>query len=189
MRATKLRFAVCVVALMAPDAVMRCPWVARLEATGLAPGSRMRQTTSDQAPTLQFREASGCGGLVLYAWNDERTEVLLIRIDQSRVKLPDGSTDFELPSSAGVTIQLEVTETPRDDFPYCSSEKRSAGAVPALWTAVSGKLKVMVRRRPKATFSPISVEIDRLVVRGPTGVELKQRREIRFTAAIGDEVK
>lgn len=141
------------------------------------------------APSLQFHEASGCGGLLLYTWNDERTEVLVIRIDQSRVKLPDGATDFELPSSAGVTVQLEVTDTPRDDFPYCSDDQRSRGPAPATWSAVAGKLRVMVRRRPKATFSPVSVEVDRLVLRGSTGSDVKQRRDIRFTAAIGDEIK
>lgn len=189
MRTTKLRRAVWVAVMMLSSAIVLRLWGGRLEAIGLRAESRAAQTTLGQTPTLQFREASGCGGLLLYTWNDDRTEVLLIRIDQTRATLPDGSTDFELPSSAGVTVQLEVTETPRDDFPYCSSEKRSSGAVPAMWTAVSGKLKVMVRRRPKATFSPVSVEIDRLVLRGPTGFELKQRREIRFTAAIGDELK
>lgn len=141
------------------------------------------------APTLQFREASGCGGLLLYTWNDERTEVLLIRIDQALVKLPDGATAFQLPSSAGVTVQLEVTDDPRDDFKYCSDDKGPPGPAPMTWNAMSGKLKVMVRRRPKAAFSPVSVEIDRLVLRGPAGRELKQRRDIRFTAAIGDEIK
>jgi hypothetical protein len=141
------------------------------------------------APSLQFHEASGCGGLLLYTWNDERTEVLLVRIDQTRVKLPDGATDFELPSNAGVTVQLEVTGMPRDDFPYCSEEKRPSEPSPMIWKAVSGKIKVMVRRRPKATFSPVSVEIDRLVLRGDSGPEVKQRRDIRFTAAIGDAIK
>lgn len=147
------------------------------------------QPAPQSAPSLRFHEASGCGGLLLYTWNDERTEVLLVRIDQSRVKLPDGATEFELSSSAGVTVHLEVTDSPRDDFPYCSDDNLSSGPTPTTWNGVSGKLKVMVRRRPTATFSPVSVEVDRLVLRGSTGNEVKQRRTIRFTAAVGDTIK
>lgn len=172
---------------------MRWTPIARALALSLSVAAVCEVTSAQpaprSAPSLQFHEASGCGGLLLYTWNHERTEVLLVRIDQSRVKLPDGATEFELHSSAGVTVQLEVTDAPRDEFPYCSDDERPSGPAPTTWTAVSGKIKVMLRRRPKAAFSPVSVEVDRLVLQGPAGNDVKQHRELRFTAAIGDAIK
>lgn len=137
-------------------------------------------------PTLQFREASGCGGLLLYAWNEARTEVLVLRIDQSRVTIKNGATDLEIGrGNPGVTAALEVTDTPRETFPYCDEETKPTDR-PVSWTVLSGKLKVIVKRRPGAAFTPVSVGVERLVVQGPDGQQVRQRREIQFTAAIGE---
>lgn len=139
-------------------------------------------------PTLEFREASGCEGLTLYTWNDDRTEVLVLTVDQSRVTLPNGATTFDFGPGSPVAARLEVTATPRDDFPYCSAES-SAPVAPTVWTPVSGRVQVIVARRPKATFSPVTVQVDRLVLRAPDGTQVKQRRDIRFTAAIAGPIK
>lgn len=143
------------------------------------------QSTS-VGPSLQFREASGCGGLVLYAWNDARTEVLVIRVDQSAVTIKNGTTNLEIgPASPAVTAVVEVSDTPRDTFPYCDQDAKATER-PALWKVVSAKVKLIVKRRPGAAFTPVSVGVGRLVVQGPDGRQAKQRRDIQFTAAIGD---
>ena len=136
-------------------------------------------------PTLQFREASGCGGLLLYTWNEARTEVLVIRIDQSKVSIKNGSTDLEIgPANPDVTAELEVTDMPRESFPYCDDGTKATDR-PVRWKVVSGKMKVIVKRRP-GSFTPVSVGVDRLVAQSPDGQQIKQRRDIQFTAAIGD---
>jgi hypothetical protein len=134
-------------------------------------------------PTLRFTQASGCGGLFLYAWNDDRSEVLTIRADRNAVKLPDGSTTVGV-TAPGVTVHVEVSG-PRGNLPFCSDEQQSDTDRPVVWTAVAGKIKFTLKRRPGA-FVPVSVAVDDLVIRSPDGAQAKQRRDIRFTAAIAD---
>lgn len=143
------------------------------------------QAAPPAVPALQFREASGCGGLLLYTWNEARTEVLVIRIDQSRVTIKNGSTDLEIgPANSAVTADLEVTETPRETFPYCD-EGAKATDRPVTWKVLSGRLKLIVKRRP-GSFTPVSVGVERLVAQAPDGRQVKQRRDVQFTAAVGD---
>ncbi|MGE3509399.1 MAG: hypothetical protein AB7N65_11000 [Vicinamibacterales bacterium] len=140
-------------------------------------------------PGFQFREASGCAGLTLYTWNDERTEVLILTVDQSHIALPNGDSTFGLGlASEGVAVRVEMTDEPRDDFPYCSNEE-STPVRPVVWTAASGRVRVTVARRPRAPFSPVTVQLERLVLNGPAGAQVRQRKEVRFTAAIGDPIR
>lgn len=155
----------------------------------VALGGASRASVAAAEPGFQFREASGCEGLTLYTWNDERTEVLILTIDQSRIALPNGESTFGLgPASEGVAVRVEVTDAPRDDFPYCSSEQGTP-VRPILWTAASGRVRVTVARRPRAPFSPVTVQLERLVLNGPAGAQVAQRKEVRFTAAIGDPIR
>ena len=41
------------------------------------PASAQARKGTPAGPALQFNEASGCGGLLLYTWNEARTEVLM----------------------------------------------------------------------------------------------------------------
>ena len=122
---------------------------------------------------------------MLYTWNDARTEVLVIRVDQSKVTIKNGSTDLEIgPANPDVTAELEVTDMPRESFPYCD-EGTKATDRPVTWKVVSGKLKLVLKRR-LGSFTPVSVGVDRLVAESPDGQQVKQRRDIQFTAAISD---
>jgi len=171
----------------------RCQWLAAvcaalnsLTAPASTSAGLAAQATPPTGPTLQFREASGCGGLLLYTWNEARTEVLVIRIDQAKVTIKNGSTDLEIgPANPDVTAELEVTDTPRESFPYCDEGTRATDR-PVTWKVLAGKVKLIVKRRPKAAFTPVSVGVDRLVVQSPDGQQIKQRRDIQFTAAVGD---
>lgn len=150
--------------------------------TGILQGSGK----APAGPTLQFREASGCNGLVMYTWNDARTEVLVIRIDHNVVTIKDGSTTIDLgPNNPGVTAELQVADVPRESFPYCE-EGATVTDTATTWRVLSGRLKVLVKRRPQASFTPVSVGVERLVVQAPDGTQVRQRRDIQFTAAISD---
>jgi hypothetical protein len=139
-------------------------------------------------PGFQYYEASGCGGLILYAWNEARTEVLVVRVNQDRIHLPNGETELTIaPANTDLQVSVEVTDRARDDFPYCSGE--SSAAAPEVWSAASGRVKLVVNRRPNAVISPVSVLIDRLVLAGANGAEVKQRGSVRFAAAIADPIK
>ena len=138
-------------------------------------------------PQLNFHEASGCGALVLYTWNEARTEVLVLRIDQSRVKIKDGATNLEIgPAGSPVTAELEVSDNPFESFPYCDEDAKTSTANRGFWPVLSGKVKVIVKRSPGRPFTPVSVGIDRLVAQAPNGDQVKQRRDIQFTAAVAE---
>lgn len=174
-----------VVRTLIPAAAI-CVAAAAPIAVAWPPAGLAGQPPPPAGPTLQFREASGCGGLLLYTWNDARTEVLVIRIDQRRVTIRNGSTDIDIgPANPAVTAELEVSDAPRESFPYCD-EGAKPTETPAIWKVVSGKMKLIVKRRPGAPFTPVSVGVDRLVVQAADGQQVKQRRDIQFTAAIGD---
>lgn len=138
-------------------------------------------------PALRFAEASGCAGLFLYAWNEDRSEVLTLRLDRASVPLRDGTTTVNLATApAGVAVRLEVTASPRESLPFCSDEQAPVRETPTIWTASAGTIKLLVKRRANAPFNPVSVSVDGLRLTSSSGVEVRQRRAIAFTAAIAD---
>lgn len=152
-----------------------------------AAGASVQSRPAGSLPVLRFSEASGCAGLFLYAWNEDRSEVLTIRLDRANVPLKDGTTTVNLASApAGVAVRLEVTTTPRESLPFCSDDQAPVREAPAVWTASAGTIKVLIKRRPNAPFNAVSVIVDGLRLTSPGGVELRQRRDIAFTAAIAD---
>jgi hypothetical protein len=156
-------------------------------AGSVAHGESAQRGAQPGVPALRFGQASGCAGLFLYTWNDDRTEVLTIRADRATVPLPNGMTTLDLAKSKpGVIVRVEVTPSPRDSLPFCSDESPAAGNPPAVWTATAGKIKISLQRRASAPFTPVSVVVENLVLRGSTGAEVKQRREIRFSAAVAE---
>ena len=68
----------------------------------------------------------------------------------------------------------------------CSDENPQGDVIPVVWSAVAGTVKFIIKRRPAAAFAPVSVQVENLVLRSPTGTEMKQRRDIQLTAAVGD---
>ena len=162
--------------------------VAALAVVGsVAHGESAQPGAQPGVPALRFGQASGCAGLFLYTWNDDRTEVLTIRADRATVPLPNGLTTLDLAKNkAGVDVRVEMTRAPRDSLPFCSDESQVAGEPPAVWTAMAGRIKISLQRRPNAPFTPVSVVVENLVLRGSSGAEVKQRREIRFSAAVAE---
>lgn len=153
---------------------------------GISARAAAGQGKASSGPQLNFHEASGCGALVLYTWNEARTEVLILRIDQSRVTIKNGSTDLEIgPAGSPVTAELEVSDNPFESFPYCE-EGNKTSENRGFWPVLSGKVKVIVKRSPGRPFTPVNVGIDRLVVQVPNGQQIKQRRDIQFTAAVAE---
>lgn len=164
------------------------PVVAAVTLIGsVAHGKSVQPNAQAAAPALRFGQASGCAGLFLYTWNEDRTEVLTIRADRATVPLPNGVTTLDLAKAkAGVVVRVEKTSSSRDSLPFCSDESPAVGETPVVWTATAGKIKFTLQRRPNAPFTPVSVLAENLVLRGPSGAEVKQRREIRFSAAVAE---
>ena len=162
--------------------------VAAMAVLESAPSGRSAQPNAQPGvPALRFGQASGCAGLFLYTWNEDRTEVLTIQADRPTVPLPDGVTTLDLAKTkAGVVVRVEMTRSPRDSLPFCSDESQPVGDPPVVWRATAGKIKVTLQRRPNAPFTPVSVLAQGLVLHGPGGASVKQRRDIRFSAAVAD---
>jgi hypothetical protein len=140
-----------------------------------------------RTPAMQYSDASGCAGLFLYAWNGDRSEVLTLRADRDAVPLPDGTTTLNLsPSNEGLAVRVELTAAPRGNLPFCSDAGAAGGETPVVWTATAGVVKIMLKRRPNAPVVPVNVSIDGLVLQTPDGASVKQRRQIRFAAAVAD---
>jgi hypothetical protein len=161
--------------------------VALAAVANVAHGESAQPGAQPGPPALRFGQASGCAGLFLYTWNDDRTEVLTISADRAAVPLPNGMTTLDLAKTkAGLIVRVEKTRSPRDSLPFCSDESPAAGEPPAVWMATAGKVKISLQRRTGAPFTPLSVLVENLVLSGPGGAEVKQRREIRFSAAVAE---
>jgi hypothetical protein len=149
--------------------------------------ARAQSRTPPGTPSLRYKEASGCAGLFMYAWNDDRSEVLTIKADRNEFKFPDGETTIDIAKAGpGIAVHVEVTPGPRASLPFCSDEGTKSDEQPKVWVAVAGKVKIMLKRRAGAAFQPVNARVDDLVLRSPEGAEVKQRRDIQFTAAVGD---
>jgi hypothetical protein len=136
-------------------------------------------------PAFVYGEASGCEGLLLYTWNDARTEVLTIRIDAAAVPLPIGTTTIRLErEKARVQVQVEVTSEERSDLQICAATGRPSADRPVVWVAESGTLKVTKVRPTAAQVTPVSVSLENVVLRAPDGSQARSKRDIRFTAAV-----
>src|SRR3954470_12725339 len=134
-------------------------------ASALMSGPLSGQPTPGGMPAFAYREASGCEGLFLYAWNEARSEVLTISVDRSRVKLIDGTTTLNLATAGeGVVVQVELTGRQRETMPFCSDAGQSSQDRPVVWVARAGTLKIIWRPRPHAPVTPVSVMIDDLVL-------------------------
>lgn len=120
----------------------------------------------------------------MYAWNDERTEVLMVRVDSASVPLRRGTTSFHLDRApAGVDVRVELTPEERSNMQFCSTEGGRTDAATS-WTARSGTLKVTMTPRPGVPFTPVTISLEDLVVGSPNGGRARARRDITFTAAV-----
>lgn len=143
------------------------------------------QRSAGRQPTFTYAEASGCEGLLVYAWNEERTEVLTVRVDRRAVPLRSGTTTFRLEKEPGrAHVQVEVTDQERTNMQFCAQQPTTTSDRPMVWVAESGTLKIMMSPRRGVPFASVSVSLDDLVVRGPDRAEARSRRDITFTAAV-----
>jgi len=148
-----------------------------------APGARATQGSSP--PSFTYAEASGCGGLLVYAWNEARTEVLTLRVDDAVLSRARGTTELRIEREADrVQVAVEMTDEERSSLQFCSNERTLSAERPVVWVGTSGRVKITMARRGGAPLTSTTVAIEDLVVRAPAGDEVRARRGITFTAAI-----
>ncbi len=136
-------------------------------------------------PAFVYSESSGCDGLFVYAWNEERTEVLTVRIDRTTVPLRKGTTTLRLEQARGrVQVRVEVTDQERSHMQFCADERLPSNDKPVVWEAQSGTLKVSMAPRPGVPFTAVNVSLEQALFTSPDGAQARSRRDITFTAAV-----
>ncbi len=70
-------------------------------------------------PELRYTGSAGCGDVFLYGFNQNHTEVLLVRVDLKKLNLGVGTHVVDVADAKeAVTIQVDEYRTPQDLLPY-----------------------------------------------------------------------
>jgi hypothetical protein len=142
-------------------------------------------------PSFQYTKSGGCHDVWVSAWNQARTEVLSVRLDLDRSKLPTTArplaVDLSKPGGpARVEVQLYATVAP---FAPCSDVGGRGDHQPEIWVARGGTLSLTaVPPHSSDAEYPVTVTIDGAVFEGPRQQRVKARAPIVIKTMAGSMV-
>jgi hypothetical protein len=153
----------------------------------MSPVARAIEATDPrQAPGAFSRAGSnGCGLLLLYGWNRQRTEVIVVEADQGTLQLDKGSKTFDLANADhALRVHLDVYEKSQERFDYCSDLKIPLSEKKAeVWLAQSGQITIEVGGR--TGFHQATAQLNDVVFRKANGTLVKFSAPISIAATVG----
>jgi hypothetical protein len=139
---------------------------------------------SPTRPSFQYTKSRGCHNVWAFAWNQDRTEVLSVRLDLDRNTLPTAARPLavalsKMGGTARVEVELYATVAP---FAPCS-DVSDAGVpgddLPEIWVARGGTLSLAaVPPQSSDAEYPVTVTIEGAVFEGPRQQRVKARGPI-----------
>jgi hypothetical protein len=129
--------------------------------------------------------SSGCGLFLLYRWNAQRTEVIVIEADQSGLRVDRGSKTFNLANvEEGLRVHLDVYDKAQANLDYCSDLKRPLSEnQPAVWLAQSGRITIEVNGR--SGLRQATARLEDAVFRKPDGALVRLTGSTVIRATVG----
>jgi hypothetical protein len=143
-------------------------------------------------PSFRYTGSAGCADVFLYAWNAERTEVLVAEVDVKPLKLGVGRHSIDAEKMPGVVrVRVEFYSKPQRQFRYCEDFITEDMGQPAVvWhaTVVKGALTLGARgSEPSAQpfMYPATLQVDQLIVKSPDGVTRQTSAPVTLHGNVG----
>ena len=129
--------------------------------------------------------SSGCGLFLVYQWNAQRTEVIVVEADPGKLRLGTGSKTFNLGNlEEALHVHLDVYDKSQADFDYCCDVKRPLSEKqPAVWLAQSGGITIEVRGR--SGLRQVTARLENGVFRKPDGALVRLTGSPLIRATVG----
>src|SRR5437868_4643751 len=103
----------------------------------------------DQSPHAPYVSYGGCGNLFVYATTGDGLETLVVSADRRVVPISERDTTFDLPSTPGLSVHLEVLRRRPTLSPYCNDVVDGSAGPPTIWQAQSGRVTIRLDSAPR----------------------------------------
>ena len=147
-----------------------------------------------RSPSMAYADADGCGGIFVYGWSDDRTEMITVRADKQLLGLSTAPASFDLArQTSTIEAIIHVYALPRRDGQFCSDAGSPVPAGPGgldeQWRAVAGTITIELSppgvraRSPRLYRAAVRLTNAEFVNRA--GVRVRQPQPITLSAIVG----
>jgi hypothetical protein len=141
-------------------------------------------------PTMIYPQADGCGLFHLYGWTANRDEVIFERANARELGLATPETFDLAGSSASISIETYVYDSPRHRFDFCTDVYvQETGAIqPEIWRAVSGMATIELSppgiRAAYPSARRVTVTLSNVVLRNTAGTVVRMPGPVKLSAIV-----
>ena len=98
-----------------------------------------------RSPSMAYADADGCGGIFVYGWSDDRTEMITVRADKQLLGLSTTPASFDLArQTAAIEAVIHVYALAKGNGQFCSDVgspiPTGPGGLDETWRAVAGTI-------------------------------------------------
>ena len=168
--------------------------VRELEAARKAADAKVdwnRRSDAQRLPSFAYSGNDGCANLFVYAWADDRSEWLSVRVDRETLQLSPGVRIIDIAQQPdAVALRVQVYQQPVRGQLFCTDVVPvPADTVMESWRAVGGRMTIElsapgIRARNPALYRA-TIRIDNAEFVDSTGRRHRQTRPIVLTAVVG----
>ena len=142
-------------------------------------------------PTFEYASTSGCFDIYVYAANKTNTEMLWVRLELNRKKLPTERRPLVVNLAdrlASGRVQIHMYQTDRHDW-LCSDVSYWTSEQPTTWIPRRGILTVWADPQAKDFVEyPVTIRIDDVEFVGPGGATVRPPGRLQIKAVAGGMV-
>lgn len=156
-------------------------------------------SSSVHGQTFQYVKAGGCAHILVYGWNTNYTEVIVVTADRDKLGLKEGTTTLSLVDvRPGLEVKVEQYPRPVRDPDYCTDFRAHDDPQPiATLRAHAGTLTITLGKPGEVDASPglrglaqpfmyhATVTLRDLVFKKPDGTVLSIPAPITLKAIVG----
>ncbi len=147
-----------------------------------------------RSPSMAYADADGCGGIFVYGWSDDRTEMITVRADKQILNLSTTPATFDLARQTDtIEAVIHVYALPRGNGQFCSDVGSpippGPGGLDETWRAVAGRITIELSAPGVRARSPhlyrAAVQLTGAEFVNSSGVRVRQLQPVTLSAIVG----
>ena len=153
-----------------------------------------KERDAHRPPSMDYADADGCGGIFVYGWSDDRTEMITVRADKQLLNLSTTPATFDFARQTGtIEAVIHVYALPKGDGQFCSDVGKPILPGPAgldeTWRAVAGTITIELSPPGVRARSPrlyrASIRLTNAEFVNGSGARVRQAQPITLSAIVG----